>query len=138
MVLRTRAILITETGKLLLVKVKGMAHFSLPGGKVDTKESTLEALKRELKEEIGLTEVSLHLRFIIELPHINSFETYYVANISEDSISIEDATHFSDELEDIGFFDLDTETPYYPKWLKEKTTNDLFLQTVEYMGVIID
>lgn len=136
MVLRTRAILLSETGKILLVKIKGMAHFSLPGGKVDDNETTQDALHRELHEELGLTSLTTHLRFIVELPHINSFETYYVARVSDDVIHLPKTAHFFDELEDIHFFDLHTDTKYYPEWLKDRTVADICDTRVEYLGVL--
>jgi hypothetical protein len=41
-------------GKVLLVKDRGKHHYSLPGGGINRKESTAEAAKRELIEELGL------------------------------------------------------------------------------------
>lgn len=135
MVLRTRAILISPTGKILLVKVKGMEHYSLPGGKVDPRESTYDAIRREIYEELNITDWEPSLRFIVELPHINSFETYYVGEVSEDVLSQERTEHFLEELEDVGFFNLKNEVFYYPTWLANMTREEIFSPQPEYLGV---
>ena len=51
---RVSAIL-TRDGKLMLVKCRGIEDYVLPGGMVECGESDLEALKRELREELSIT-----------------------------------------------------------------------------------
>ena len=50
--LRARA-LICHAGKVLVVRPKGKNHTSLPGGHVETGESVVAALRREILEECG-------------------------------------------------------------------------------------
>jgi 8-oxo-dGTP diphosphatase len=47
------AVIEDEAGRLLLVRKQGTAMFMLPGGKIGPGESEIEALKRELCEELG-------------------------------------------------------------------------------------
>ena len=42
-------------GKILLCQAKGKGHFFLPGGHVEFGETALEALTRELDEELGVS-----------------------------------------------------------------------------------
>ncbi|MDE0554076.1 MAG: NUDIX hydrolase [Candidatus Poribacteria bacterium] len=51
---RISGILITQDG-LLLVKCDGIDDYLLPGGKVENGESDLDALRRELMEELNIT-----------------------------------------------------------------------------------
>jgi len=46
--------IIIQKGKLLLVRGKGFKELWIPGGKIEA-ESEEECLKREIKEEIGVT-----------------------------------------------------------------------------------
>jgi hypothetical protein len=43
-----------EQGRVLLVRDRGKYHYSLPGGGIHKKEPTIEAVKRELYEELHL------------------------------------------------------------------------------------
>jgi len=52
---RKRAtVIVLKDGKVLLVKDRGVRAFSLPGGKIEKGESTVEAATRELYEETGI------------------------------------------------------------------------------------
>ncbi len=48
------ALIDNDAGRLLLVRKSGTKWFMQPGGKIEVGESALSALRRELKEEIGL------------------------------------------------------------------------------------
>ena len=58
MVLRTiriaAALIDDDRGRLLLVRKAGTRWFMQPGGKIEPGEDALAALRRELREEIGL------------------------------------------------------------------------------------
>ena len=47
------AVIEDEAGRILLVRKQGTEVFMLPGGKIGEGESLVEALKRELEEELG-------------------------------------------------------------------------------------
>ena len=47
------AIAIDDEGRMLMVRKRGTAAFMLPGGKPDFGETALDALEREIGEELG-------------------------------------------------------------------------------------
>lgn len=53
-----------KDGKVLLIKannkVEGRDHWEVPGGRIDDAETIDQALARELKEEVGATNVVKH------------------------------------------------------------------------------
>jgi 8-oxo-dGTP pyrophosphatase MutT (NUDIX family) len=54
-IIRIAAAVVTDlAGRSLLVRKRGSAIFMQPGGKIESGESALDALTRELREEIGL------------------------------------------------------------------------------------
>jgi len=60
--LNTSGLLLIKERKLLLAYSKNKKCFYLPGGKVDSEETSITALVREIKEElnISITETDLH------------------------------------------------------------------------------
>jgi len=52
------AIIVDDEGRTLLVRKSGTRFFMQPGGKIDGDENAVEALKRELHEELALTTCS--------------------------------------------------------------------------------
>ena len=49
------AVIVDPDGRVLLVRKRDTTAFMQPGGKVDTGETAVEALQREIAEELGLT-----------------------------------------------------------------------------------
>ncbi|WP_417390695.1 NUDIX hydrolase [Gimesia sp.] len=97
-----RAILLNERDQVLLVRHEDvlpadrgrpevLGYWATPGGGIEVGESAVEALRRELREELGLTEVKVGRRIglrevQLDLPGIGavlSHETYYVCRGSE-------------------------------------------------------
>ncbi len=63
------ACLLDDAGRLLIVRKQGTQLFMLPGGKIEHGEAPLDALKRELQEELGLKMESSSLQ---SLGHFSS------------------------------------------------------------------
>ncbi|NMO93487.1 NUDIX hydrolase [Actinomycetospora sp. TBRC 11914] len=63
--LRVGAILV-RAGRVLLTRTDGQDHWFLPGGRAKLGEPAAEALRRELREELGLTPGEVRVRVIAE------------------------------------------------------------------------
>ena len=61
--LTTAGLLVISDRKLLLAFSNNKKAFYLPGGKTDEGESTLEALRREVREELNVTLAPSGIRF---------------------------------------------------------------------------
>ena len=48
------AVILNESGQTLLVRKRGTSAFMQAGGKIEPHEAPLDALRRELKEELGI------------------------------------------------------------------------------------
>lgn len=64
---RTSAIIFNkDMTKILLFNVQGRRFFMIPGGKVNQKEESIDAIKREIKEELGYTNIDFSFLAISE------------------------------------------------------------------------
>ncbi len=63
------AALIIQDGKLLLVTGYNVDYYWTPGGKIDEEEDHEQALKREMKEELGID--ITHLRLFTQMDYHN-------------------------------------------------------------------
>ncbi|MFL1517069.1 NUDIX hydrolase [Pseudomonas prosekii] len=58
------ALLIDPTGRTLLVRKRGTVAFMQPGGKIEAHEQPVNALARELEEELGLRIDPAHAAYL--------------------------------------------------------------------------
>lgn len=64
---RTSAIIFNEDkSKVLLFNVEGRNFYMLPGGKINQKEESINAIKREIKEELGYTNIEFSFLAVCE------------------------------------------------------------------------
>ncbi len=99
--LRIAAALLTRAdGKTLLVRKRGTEAFMQPGGKIDAGESALDALARELNEELGLVIAPEHARFLGEFSAVAANEPGFEVNCQLYGVHIEDAVRPAAEIEE--------------------------------------
>lgn len=98
-----RAILLNNLDQVLLIQHKDttpvdpvrpdvLRYWATPGGGIEVGEQTVDALRRELREELGLTDIAIGrqvgLRKVpLNLPEaglVLSHETYFVCRASDD------------------------------------------------------
>ena len=115
-----RALMFNPRGEVLLQKQTLFGSWSLPHGCVDVGESVLDALKREVKEETGLSVIEAvpfglytSPQYSVTYPNGDEVQTFTVAFVVK---------HWSgepvadgEEATELGFFPLDQlPSPVYP------------------------
>ncbi|KJG38563.1 NUDIX hydrolase [Photobacterium angustum] len=117
-----------QDGKFLVVRSQGKALFYLPGGKREAGESDIEALTREIKEELSVDLIPNSIKYM---------ETFTAqADGKAEGISVKLTCYFADysgvlipasEIEEQRFIDSDDESLCSTaalavlKWLEEKS-----------------
>jgi 8-oxo-dGTP pyrophosphatase MutT (NUDIX family) len=115
-----RGLVIDEDGRLLLQKRADFSTWGLPAGVVDPGESALEALRREVKEETGITVLRAEPfglysdpKYSVTYPNGDEVQTFTMAFLVREwtgSVAADGV-----EAVDAGFFPLDDlPTPLYP------------------------
>ncbi len=125
-----RAFILNKEKSLLLTKKTGSYFWSLPGGKLDESDDSIEdCLKRELIEELDL---QINIKKILHAQDLLQKDTRYVeviweAEICSDlNVRSENILEVSGgELEDIRFFNKEEilNTDFKPEKLKEYFLN---------------
>ncbi|SRR6266568_666553 len=121
-----RALIIDSQNRVLFVKKTGSDFWSLPGGKLDPEDATLQdCLKRELREELEVEIEVKDIRFVQELHRENTryIEPIWRAEL-QGSLNLEDIYKTSDgELVGIQWIERSAvrDTDVKPDFLKEAT-----------------
>src|SRR2546423_10881877 len=110
MTLGVRALVIDPQGRILLVKHSYVTGWHLPGGGVETGETVLDALTRELLEEAGITALAppvLHgIFFNGRVSRRDHVALFVIRDFRQDG-----GPRNVREIVDYGFFSLDTLPP---------------------------
>lgn len=128
------AAVIKKNNKILFQRKKGDEFWALPGGAIETLERAKDVLKRELKEEIGLTDVKVirplwFVEYFFNFKGINQHQYIigYLLDTDDETIINKEEFDGIEEGKDIVYkwFDIDTisEAKIKPDYLKEKLVN---------------
>jgi 8-oxo-dGTP pyrophosphatase MutT (NUDIX family) len=102
-------VLIVEDDAILLIRQSYKEGWSLPGGGMKRGETLTEAARREVMEEVGFT---LHrLEFLGMYSNLASAKSDHVAFFLSDRFTPPDKPHYSHEIEEYRFFDIDALPP---------------------------
>lgn len=108
-------------GQYLLVKIQGEDFWCLPGGKVEPNEAILDALSRELVEELNVKPQIGELLFVQQLfkDQKQRLEFFFSVTNGQDyaSADFKQASN-ADELSAVEFKDMSTETDVLPRFLQ--------------------
>ena len=111
-VLRVTAGIITDaSGRTLLVRKRGTTAFMQAGGKIETGESALDALSRELKEEIGLELDLDNTEYIGSFRAVAANEPNTVVRAEVFALSISTKVSAAGEIEELLWID-GTDVPH--------------------------
>ncbi|MGB1242502.1 MAG: NUDIX domain-containing protein [Chitinophagales bacterium] len=96
-----RAIVLNDKRQVLLVKHTYTNDWYLPGGKVDKNESLIVAVKRELKEEIGITQIE-DIEQFYTYSNFFEYKSDYITVFIVQNFNSKNRIHF--EIEEFGYY----------------------------------
>jgi 8-oxo-dGTP diphosphatase len=112
------AIFSPDRKKVLLVKRRDVPVWVLPGGGIDTKESSSDAIIREILEETGFTvKVERLVGLYIPINALSKFTHLYECTI------LQGISKTSSETQDIQFF-----PPPFKEWIEDAHNKQPFIQ----------
>lgn len=123
-------ILDKEETKILIFNVEGRNFYMLPGGKVNQYETSLEAIKRELKEELGWSNFEFSFLGITE--NFVKDKGY-----NNQSIDLMYKAVYQKEIEDINFKGLEGNWINF-KWIDINDINDYVIFPSEIKNILND
>ena len=125
---------IKKNNKILLQRKKGDEFWALPGGAIEVFERAKDVLKRELEEEIGLTDVKIvrplwFVEYFFNFKGVDQHQYIigYLLDTDDEEIINKEEFDGIEEGKDIVYkwFDIDTisEAKIKPDYLKDKLVN---------------
>ena len=106
------AVAMNGQGETLLVRKRGTAAFMLPGGKLDSEESALDALEREIWEELGCEVDRTRCPALGTFRAPAAFEPGFTVEAELFAASLVGEPRPSGEIEEIVWIDPDGDVPY--------------------------
>jgi 8-oxo-dGTP diphosphatase len=97
-------------GNVLLIRKKrglGAGKINAPGGKLEPRETALDAAIRETQEEIGVTPLSLEKRGVLHFQFTNGYSLHCVVFVASDldgePVETDEATPFWFGVDDVPY-----------------------------------
>jgi ADP-ribose pyrophosphatase YjhB (NUDIX family) len=103
------AVVIDDGGRVMLLnhEFRAGSGWGIPGGFIEAGEQPLDALRREMREEVGVELDTVELLSVCTLKHTQQVEIHYRCRLRER----ETATPQSIEINRVGWFDADALPP---------------------------
>jgi 8-oxo-dGTP pyrophosphatase MutT (NUDIX family) len=107
--LNTVGMVIINDNKLLLAYSRNKKAWYLPGGKVDSGETPLQSLQREIKEELNINLDVAHIKYYCHI-QAPAFGEEYNVIMEQDCFTYKYNQEIkpSSEIEAVKYFDLET------------------------------
>jgi 8-oxo-dGTP diphosphatase len=99
------AVIVDARDRVLLVRKRGTAAFMQPGGKIMPGETSLEALTREIAEELGVSASSSTIRPLGRHVAEAANEPGYLVEADVFSVSLEGEPRATAEIDEIAWVD---------------------------------
>lgn len=99
------ALLIGPDGRTLLVRKRGTQAFMQPGGKIEAHEQPVQALARELEEELGLQIDPTQVRYLGPFSAPAANEPGYVVQAQVFLLTIDTPVFPAAEIEEVCWID---------------------------------
>ncbi|MEX3773615.1 NUDIX domain-containing protein [Pseudomonas sp. MYb118] len=103
------ALLIGPDGRTLLVRKRGTEAFMQPGGKIEAHEQPVQALARELEEELGLIVDPAHATYLGPFSAPAANEPGFVVQAEVFQLAIDVAVTPAAEIEEVRWIDPTTD-----------------------------
>lgn len=98
------AVIVGADGRMLLVRKRGTAIFMLAGGKIDAGETALEALRREIEEELGCG-IGAEPEPLGRFSAPAAFETGHIVEAELFAVTLDDDIALTAEIEEVVWHD---------------------------------
>lgn len=126
------AVILNTKNELLLVRKKGSNYFQLTGGKIDSNETEIETVIREIKEEIDLHVSIDQLTYLgeHETRAVNETDTIVHGSIFIIQITTNFTPEIGDEIEDFVWLNTSNYKNYQWAHLAEEFVQPWWLRLI--------